>query len=235
MAWLGPPRSLSELLLDQQHSLYRQSWAPRRQRYGTVNADGFGVGWYAAGRSGPVQFRRAQPIWTDRSFASLAPAVNSGCVLAAVRSATPPQAVEESGTAPFLLSGGGLFSHNGAVDPEAIAAALPPSARADAPMDSAMLAALVSTLLDAGTPLSDALAECVLRVRTGRLNLLATNGQVIAATTWGDTLCWIHREGGVLVCSEPDDDDPAWIDVPDRSLLTVSPSLTVDIRPLEAG
>jgi glutamine amidotransferase len=223
------------LLFDPPHSLYRQSWAPRRQQHGTVNADGYGVGWYAAGRSDPVQFRRAQPIWTDRSFESLAPTVRSGCVVAAVRSATPPQAVEESGAAPFLLFGGGLFSHNGAVDAEAVAAVLPPSARAEALMDSAMLAALVNTLLRGGTPLPDALAECVLRVRAGRLNLLATNGQVVAATTWGDTLSWIRRDGGVLVSSEPDDDDPAWVDVPDHSLLTVTPSLTVDIRPLEAG
>src|SRR5262249_22181552 len=126
------------------------------------------------------------------------------------------------------------FSHNGAVDPEAIAAVLPPSAHVDVPMDSALLAALVSNLLDGGTPLPDALAECVLNVRAGRLNLLATNGQVIAATTWGDTLSWIQRDGGVLVSSEPDDDDPGWVDVPDRSLLTVSPTLTVDIRALEA-
>jgi glutamine amidotransferase len=112
---------------------------------------------------------------------------------------------------------------------------LPSSARPETLIDSAMLAALVSSLLDGGTPLPDALADTVLRVRTGRLNLLATNGQVIAATTWGDTLSWIRRDGGVLVSSEPDDDDPAWVDVPDRSLLTVSPSLTVDIRPLEAA
>ena len=65
-------------------------------------------------------------------------------------------------------------------------------------MDSAMLAALVSTSLDGGTPLPDALAECVLTVRAGRLNLLATNGQVVAATTWGDTLSWIRRDGGVI-------------------------------------
>ena len=234
LAWLGPPRPLSALLFDRPHSLYRQSWAPRRQRYGTVNADGYGVGWYAAGQSEPVQFRRAQPIWSDRSFASLAPTVKSGCVLAAVRSATPPQPVEESGAAPFLLSGGGLLSHNGAVDPEAVAAVLPTSAGTETLMDSSMLAAVVSGLLDVGAPLPDALAETVLKVRSGRLNLLATNGQVVAATTWGDTLSWIGRDGGVLVSSEPDDDDPAWVDVPDRSLLTVSPSLTVDIRPLEA-
>ena len=44
-AWLGAPTSLQQLLVDPTHGLLRQSWAPRRQRYGTVNADGFGIGW----------------------------------------------------------------------------------------------------------------------------------------------------------------------------------------------
>lgn len=48
IAYLGPSIPLGELLMRPPHSLVRQSWAPRHQRYGTVNADGFGVGWYAA-------------------------------------------------------------------------------------------------------------------------------------------------------------------------------------------
>ena len=251
LAWIGPQRSLAALLLEPSHSLYRQAWAPRRQRHGTVNADGFGVGWYAAGRSEPVQFRRAQPMWTDRSFASLAPAVTSGCLLAGVRSATPPQPVEESGAAPFLLparAGTALLSHNGAVDPAAVQALLPAGWLPDVRMDSALLAALVTVHLDAGRPLGGALTDTVCQVRSGRLNLLATDGRSVAATTWGDTLSWIRRDGGVVVASEPDDDDPAWHDVPDRSLLTVTPDrpgpgspgssdalhLQVDVRPLEA-
>jgi glutamine amidotransferase len=49
LAFLGSEERLGALLVTPEHSLYRQSWAPRRQRYGTVNADGFGVGWYAEG------------------------------------------------------------------------------------------------------------------------------------------------------------------------------------------
>ena len=112
LAWLGPPRTLQDLVVDQPHSLYQQSWAPRRQRHGTVNVDGFGVGWYAPDREQPVRYRRGQPIWTDASFASLAPTVASRCVLAAVRSATPGTAPDESAAAPFT-HGRWLFSHNG--------------------------------------------------------------------------------------------------------------------------
>ncbi|MFE0319543.1 hypothetical protein ACFW05_26140, partial [Streptomyces albogriseolus] len=49
LAYVGPAEPLGALLVGPPHGLYRQSWAPRRQRYGTVNADGFGVGWYADG------------------------------------------------------------------------------------------------------------------------------------------------------------------------------------------
>jgi len=89
LAYLGRPVPLRELLADPPHSLLRQSWAPRRQRHGTVNADGFGVGWYAEGDPIPARYRSDRPMWTDRSFADLARVVRSRAVLAAVRSATP--------------------------------------------------------------------------------------------------------------------------------------------------
>ncbi|MFD0630937.1 hypothetical protein ACFQ9X_04020 [Catenulispora yoronensis] len=53
LAYLGPPKSLRELLIDPPHALFRQSWEPRRQAHGVVNADGFGVGWFAAGDPEP--------------------------------------------------------------------------------------------------------------------------------------------------------------------------------------
>ncbi|MGW4567411.1 class II glutamine amidotransferase, partial [Streptomyces sp. NPDC004561] len=72
LAYLGPEEPLGRILVEPAHSLFRQSWAPRRQRYGTVNADGFGVGWYAPGDAAPARYRRAGPIWADLSFADLA-------------------------------------------------------------------------------------------------------------------------------------------------------------------
>ena len=51
LAYLGPPVPLRALLFDPPHSLVRQSWAPRDMRGGgTINADGFGVGWYPGDR-----------------------------------------------------------------------------------------------------------------------------------------------------------------------------------------
>src|SRR5438477_4288881 len=101
LAYLGPPVTLASLVLDAPHSLLHQSYAPKHQRSGTMNADGFGAGWWDLGvRPEPARYRRAVPMWTDRSLASIAGLVRSGAVVAAVRSATPPTPVEESGAAP---------------------------------------------------------------------------------------------------------------------------------------
>jgi glutamine amidotransferase len=84
---------------------------------GVVNADGFGVRWYApwSGEEPPL-YRSDGPLWPDGSFASIAPRIHrSRSVFAAVRSATPGLPVEESGTPPFA-SGRFMFAHNGAIE-----------------------------------------------------------------------------------------------------------------------
>ena len=114
LAYLGPPATLRSVLIDPPFGLYRQAWAPRRQRHGTVNADGFGVGWYAPDDPDPARYRRPVPIWGDESFADIARVTRSSAVLAAVRDATVGTALGEAAAAPFA-SGSWLFSHNGAV------------------------------------------------------------------------------------------------------------------------
>ena len=225
LAWLGRPRSLQELLVKPPYGLVRQSWAPRRQRWGTVNADGFGVGWYDGDRV--ARYRRAGPLWADASLLSMAPVVSSGCVLAAVRSATVGGPAGEEACAPFLLGDRVLLSHNGAAPVEAVAPLVPSAAlaRVGSTVDSAFVAALVEQSLGDGLP--GALAQAVRAVAAvapdARLNLLATDGTTVAATAWGDTLTWRALEGGAVVASEPSDDEPGWQDVPDRSLLVLTP------------
>ena len=101
LAWLGQPRTLAALVLDPPYGLLTQSYAPRRQRHGRMNADGWGVGFSAPGRREPARWRSTRPLWGDASFASVAPVVSSRCVLAAVRSATVGMPIEEGATAPF--------------------------------------------------------------------------------------------------------------------------------------
>ncbi|WDF43250.1 ergothioneine biosynthesis protein EgtC [Streptomyces sp. T12] len=233
LAYLGPEEPLGRLLVEPAHALYRQSWAPRRQRYGTVNADGFGVGWYAEGDPVPARYRRAGPVWADLSFADLARVVRSTALLAAVRDATLAGADAEAAAAPFA-AGPWLFSHNGAVKgwPGSLAPLVSSLPAVDllsmeARNDSALVWALVLARLRGGDDEGQALADTVLEVAEAapgsRLNLLLTNGETIAATAWGDTLWYLHRPGGgTVVASEPYDDDPHWQEVPDHTLLAAS-------------
>ncbi|MGV9291152.1 ergothioneine biosynthesis protein EgtC [Streptomyces sp. NPDC003719] len=243
LAYVGPPEPLGRLLVEPEHALYRQSWAPRHQRYGTVNADGFGVGWYAEGDPVPGRYRRAGPIWADQSFADLARVVRAGALLAAVRDATLAGADAEAAAAPFA-AGPWLFSHNGAVagwpgSLDRVAGSLPAGdlLSLEARNDSALVWALVLHRLRAGGTGPRALAGTVLEVAAAspasRLNLLLTDGGTVAATAWGDTLWYLARPGGgTVVASEPYDDDPHWQEVPDRTLLAAS-GTDVLLTPLE--
>jgi gamma-glutamyl hercynylcysteine S-oxide hydrolase len=192
LAYLGPPVTLADCLLHQPHSLVHQSWAPADMRGGgTINADGFGVGWLVAepgeGRdtasedrgAGLVagldagqawsarRYRRDAPIWSDASLPDVAASVTSGAILAAVRSATVGMPVNESACAPFV-QGPVMFSHNGVVDgwPDSVAPlakALSPTVlmTLEAPTDSAFLWALVAEHLRQGHPGAAALAGVV--------------------------------------------------------------------------
>jgi gamma-glutamyl hercynylcysteine S-oxide hydrolase len=239
LAYLGPAVPLRSLLADPPHGLYRQSWAPRLQRHGTVNADGFGVGWYAPGDPVPARYRRDVPLWGDPSFADIARVTRSGAVLAAVRSATPGMAAGEAAAAPFGR-GGWLFSHNGILSGWPGSAALVPVApqawaSMEAMTDSAFLWALAAERLCAGAAPGAALAGVIAAVEaaggSGRFNFLLTDGKSIAATACGDTLWYRDQDGAVTVASEPSDDDPGWSEVPDRRVLTAVPG-DVDVLPL---
>ncbi|MEU6213211.1 ergothioneine biosynthesis protein EgtC [Streptomyces sp. NPDC047023] len=244
LAYLGPPVPLGRLLSEPAHALVRQSWEPRRQRHGTVNADGFGVGWYAEGDPVPARYRRAGPVWADLSFTDLARVVRSGAFLAAVRDATTAGADGEAAAAPFA-DGPWLFSHNGAVrdwpgSVAAAAAALPAEELLSLPArtDSALVWALVLRRLRAGDDLGTALAEPVRELSSAapgsRLNLLLTDGAAIAATAWGDSLWYLAdpAERRTVVASEPYDDDTRWCEVPDRTLLTAT-ATRVRLTPLK--
>jgi glutamine amidotransferase len=219
---------LRELLFDPPHALVRQSWAPRDMRGGgTINADGFGVGWHTP--AGVVRYRRPTPIWSDTALPGLAASVASTGVLAAVRSATVGMPVTETAAAPFG-DGPWLFSHNGVVagwpaSMEKLAGTLPAVdlLTLDAPTDAALLWVLVRDRLRAGAPPGEAVAGVVadvLRAAPGsRLNLLLTDGESLVATAVGQALSVLDLPGAVVVAAEPLDDRPAWRPVPEGTLL----------------
>lgn len=248
LAYVGPPRSLASLLYEPVQSLEKQSWKPLRQRVGAMNADGWGVGWWdPAVRPEPARYRTAAPMWTDRSFRSAADVVHAGAFTAAVRNATPPSPIVDTGNAPFA-SGPWLFSLNGFVtgfrgwigetlrrevtEPRAIAI--------DGTSDSEVLFALVLDQIDAGATPEEALARVIGRATRdseGFLNLLLSDGHTIVATTFGNSLFTLGAAGlatgGVLVASEPLDEHEAWTAVPEHSVLRAT-CTDLDVTPLSS-
>jgi glutamine amidotransferase len=240
LAYLGPPIPLSALLFDPPHSLSHQSWAPRDMRGGgTINADGFGVGWHTP--AGPVRYRRATPLWSDTTLPDLAATLSASSVLAAVRSATAGMPATETAAAPFG-AGPWLFSHNGVVrgwpgSMTKLAGSLPVTdlLTLAAPTDAALLWALVHDRLRDGATPAEALTATVTETERAapgsRLNLLLTDGTSISATAAGHALSVRHDARGAVVSSEPLDDDPAWQSVPDRTLL-VADAAGLTLTPL---
>jgi glutamine amidotransferase len=216
---------------------------------GTVNADGFGIGWLvgdaAGGREKAVaaRYRRDRPIWSDAALPGLAASVSAGAVLAAVRSASAGMPVTESACAPFV-EGSWMFSHNGVVDgwPDSVAplaVGLPAQVlmTLEAPTDSAFLWALVRERLRGGDPPATALNGVVTDVLAlgpgSRLNLLLHDGRQLAATTVSHSLSVLQCEDSVTVSSEPlDPDDSRWQPVPDRHVLEATATHHL-IRPLD--
>ena len=228
-AYVGDPADLAGPLFDAPHSLARQAEHPRLQTSGTTNPDGWGVAWYHADRATPEWYRTVTPIWEDNGFAARAASIRSGAFLAAARLASPGATLVDSGNAPFV-SGEWAFSLNGIVNgfPDGVGdelrarvhAARLESIESDA--DTEVLFALVLQALDAGADPGVALASVVgdvFTITTGRLNLLLTDGRRLFATRAGNSLWRL----GTTLASEPIDERPAWSEVPDRSLVTVTP------------
>ena len=153
-------------------------------------------------------------MWSDASLVSVAPLLASTCVLAAVRSATTGMPADETAAAPFRR-GRWLLSHNGVVD----TGVLGPHPAAESVCDSAQLAA---HLFDFGPERAgEFVTDVGKRDPDARLNLLLTDGDQIIATRWRNSLSVLRTGDGVVVASEPYDDDPRWVDVPEYHLVEV--------------
>lgn len=189
-------------------------------------------------------------MWTDASFLDLAGAVESCAIVAAVRSATVGMPMSTSACAPFVDRGTGLvFSHNGVVRgwPDSVAAlagTLPALSllTLEAATDSALLWALLRARVAAGEDVPEACARLVADVLEAapgsRLNLLVVHGDRVVATAVNHALAVrSHADGAVTVASEPLDDNPAWVPVPDGCLVIAEPGAagsapSVVVRPL---
>lgn len=111
---------LSDIVLTPSNSLIDQSidasFHPGfAQRFNhTVNADGFGVGWYHTHSTAPAVFKDTEPAWSNVNLREICNATKSSCVIAHVRAASPGMGVHLPNVHPFK-AGRLLFCHNGAI------------------------------------------------------------------------------------------------------------------------
>lgn len=116
VGYLGSALPVRALLDDAPHSLERQSYAARELNGSVVSADGWGLSFYVPHEREPCVYRSGLPIWADANRLSLGRAIQSSCVLGAVRSATDPLGHGIVNTQPFSF-GTLSFLHNGYVRP----------------------------------------------------------------------------------------------------------------------
>jgi glutamine amidotransferase len=246
IAYLGEPVTLSSVLTEPEYSLLRQSYEPRHQIHGRINADGFGVGWYAPDvHPLPARYRKPVPMWSDQTFANVAGAIRSAAFLASIRNASPGLPINEACTAPYTRDQW-LFAHNGRIldwhGPTGAGVVLRRRlsdmslAAIEGATDSEVLFGLILDALAGGASATDAIVA-VLRLAQdispgSRLNLMLTDGVTVVATACGDTLFSHRDDAAVVVASEPFDDSPGWQPVPDDSLVVATRTdLTVGAIP----
>ena len=110
-AFFGQPLLLEELLFRTEHGLIDQSLHSQMGAE-TTNGDGFGLGWYRAGRrTRPGRYRSVEPAWNDANLRDLARHIESPLFLAHIRAAIGSP-VQQTNCHPFR-HGRWLFVHNG--------------------------------------------------------------------------------------------------------------------------
>ena len=97
LGWLGADVTVSSLVLDPPYGLRVQSYAPRRQKHGLMNADGWGVGFFDDGKCRGAGVARRRYGATRRSTRS-----RRRCAATAwwPRSARPPSACRSKSAPP---------------------------------------------------------------------------------------------------------------------------------------
>ncbi len=112
VAYLGPPIALSEVLYKPPNSLVHQA-THAMQSPTRINADGFGVAWYAPEiNPEPAVFKDVSPVWNNHNLGSMADKIRTPCIAAHVRAAKSYDPVTRENCHPFAR-GRLLWMHNG--------------------------------------------------------------------------------------------------------------------------
>ena len=247
VAYLGAPLTPAHLVFGGAHSLYEQSWAPRELLTGSVNADGYGVVWYVNGRA--ARLAEARPIWYDPDLERTLSALESSCVVAALRNSTQGVPVDRASVLPLVLDRW-TFVLNGFV-PEfrrrhmrELRNGLPDDLYAELQgvSDSETLFLLAIASLREGASLVEALEAVALAVRerVGRveaqLNMVLADGERIAAVRASTVLetnsLYVAKRppfapDGIVLASEPPERSACWEAVDGHSWIEIGPDGSV--------
>lgn len=242
VAYLGAPITPAHLVFSGEQSLYRQSWAPRELLTGSVNADGYGIVWYANGR--PARIAEARPIWYDPELEATLSAVSASCAIAALRNSTLGIPVDRSALLPLVLDQW-TFVLNGFV-PEfrqrhmrALRSGLPDELYAElrGASDSETLFLIAVAALREGASLVEALDATVrsVRERVGKkeaqLNMVLSDGERVAAVRASTVLVtnslYVAKRppfapDGIVLASEPPEAGACWEAVDGHSWIELS-------------
>lgn len=246
LGYLGQPIQLDRLIDKHEHSLVVQSYQPREMTAGLLNADGFGIGWYHPHKSTePFAYKNTLPIWGDINLAHLSRYVESSCVLANIRSATPGQSIDLVNCQPFHRNSI-LGVHNGFIENFRRSLYRPIRNQLDdlyyqgihGNTDSEHIFALLMHNLqffpeaNFAEVLQKTLMELVSLANeygvTASLNLVISNGQQLVACRCANrspapSLYWLQNHSSfpnaIVVASEPFFPDEHWVKFAESSML----------------
>lgn len=245
-AYLGTEINLHQFLQKPEHSLIKQSWAPKEMQEGTLNADGFGLAWLSK-ENIPCTYKNILPIWSDTNLEGLGYSLSSHLWLANVRSATPGQGISEANTQPFVKDNL-IFTHNGCIKvfskeiKTALLDILSSDIRAEinGDSDSLYLLALLLQQLKNGKSITEAvkalmieLKEICLSETKALVNLVISDSKYIYACRYAinaqcPSLYYCIDNNGVRVASEPLTTDENWQSIHEHSLLVFNNSTILE-------
>ena len=263
------PTKVDCSLVFSQNALMQQS---RADLSGRDHADGWGIATYAAGQ--PAVQKKTTAAYADRHFSSTAEKAYSATIIAHVRRATVG-GNSLANTHPFTF-GPWTFAHNGTITGftkvapvlEMETDSVFQQTRQGETDSEQYFLWLLTHLKSAGaigssaelldcSPAVERLNECVHRLSTlcnaadsekiPRLNFVLTNGEILMACRWNNSLFSIRREGlydceicgiphihhdesvthrAVAFASEPVTHE-AWDEVPNHSVTLIDPLISV--------
>ncbi len=233
IAYRGEMTALEHYVTEPAHSLISQS-IHALEATASVNGDGFGLGWYGSNHPEPGLYREIRPAWSDENLRYLCRHLQSHLFFAHVRSATGT-AITRANCHPFAC-GTWLFMHNGFVGNwnrlRRRVEALIPDALYPSRIGTTDSEAIFLAILGAGIEHPVAATEKTLATLTDfvddttpadrmRFTAALTNGRDLYAFRYAvndkaNTLYYRETENGIVIVSEPlDDDHKKWIAVPE--------------------